>query len=162
MKVGRPSLAADHRNFDVFESRLLDQADQFQFGKSEPDVRIERAGLLEGVAQEVENHKSSTGFEDFVRGGQRFARTGRVVQGLTEEREVDRARFDRRIVNAAEAVFQIFQPVLGGKLRAELDHGRRVVDRDHFFGRAREQLRQRSLARARRSPATVTIDREAR
>ena len=54
------------------------------------------------------------------------------MQRLAENREVDRAFRDRRILDVAEPVFQILEAVLLRQLRAELDHLRRVIDRDDF------------------------------
>ena len=72
----------------------------------------------------------------------------RVMQRLTENREVDRVLVDRRILDVAEAVFEILETVLLRQLRSELDHLRRVIDRDDFARVFGEQLRERSLARA--------------
>ena len=71
-----------------------------------------------------------------------------VMQRLAQNREVDRAFRDRRIFDVAEAVFEILEAVFLRQLRAELDHLRRVIDRDDFARGFGQQLRKRSFARA--------------
>src|SRR5262245_5473088 len=71
------------------------------------------------------------------------------MQRLTQEREVNRVLLDRRILDVTQAVFAILETAAFRELSSELDHLRRVIDRDdlaRFFG---QQLRKRPLTRAK-------------
>ena len=69
-----------------------------------------------------------------------------VMQSLTEDDEVNALRFDGRILQIAEAKFQVLQTVFLRLVCAEGDDLFRVIDRDDLFAAAREQFAQQTLA----------------
>ena len=115
--------------------------------ETQPNVSVKLAGLLKGVAGEVEDHDPSSGLQDFVGCGQRTRRVRNMVQDLAENHEIHGLRVDRRILNIPEAVIDIFKSMVPGECGAEFDHLPGVVHGDHLFRRSREQLGQRPLAR---------------
>src|SRR5438034_8135937 len=69
-----------------------------------------------------------------------------VMQSLTEDDEVNALRFDGRILQIAEAKFQVLQTVFLRLVCAEGDDLFRVIDRDDLFAAAREQFAQQTFA----------------
>ena len=72
-----------------------------------------------------------------------------VVQRLAQDCKIDAVFSNRRVFNIAKPVFEIIESVFLRQLRAELDHLRRIIDRNDFAGAARQQLRKSSLTRAK-------------
>ena len=77
-----------------------------------------------------------------------IARSGRggVMQSLTENREIDAVSGDGRFLHVAEPILDVAKTMFLRQLRRELDHLRRIIDRDDFARVFREQLRQGSFA----------------
>src|SRR5713101_9148420 len=98
------------------------------------------------MAQKIENHQTTAALQNPVCRCEGFLRMNGVMQGLAEDRKVDAVLRDWRIFNIAQPVLEIFEAMLFRQLRAELDHFRRIVDRDDLARILRKQLRQRSLA----------------
>ena len=87
--------------------------------------------------------------------GDRALRMDRVMQRLAENGEIDRAFRDRRIFDVAEPVFEIREAVLLRELRAELDHLRRVIDRDDLCARSWREVARASLRPRRDRPRST-------
>ena len=62
--------------------------------------------------------------------------------------EIHRVVVNRRVLEVAEAVFEILESMFLGEAGTELDHLLRVIDRDDLLCRAREKLGKCPLARA--------------
>ena len=70
-----------------------------------------------------------------------------MMQRLAQDCKIDTVFRNWRIFNIAKPVFEIFKPMFLRQPRAELNHVRRVIDRDDFAGFFRQQLRKRPFAR---------------
>src|SRR4029077_16060029 len=88
-------------------------------------------------------------FQNTMGGGDGALGPDRMMQRLTQEREVDRVLVDRWILDVAQAVFEILETVALRQLCPELDHLRRVIDRDNFARFFGKQLRKSPLTRAK-------------
>ena len=76
----------------------------------------------------------------------RLLRVPRVVEGLAEDRQVDRPVGEGHLLDVAELVGQVGQVVLARELGAHLDHPGRVVDAPDLLRVARQELRDQPLA----------------
>jgi hypothetical protein len=139
---------------DVDLGIFLKPAPRFQpalhiaFGKAQPAIAIKFPGFVELVREQIENQDLSRGASNF--GGSCQGRGGivGVMQRLAENHQVNARGFDRRVLQIAEAEFQILQTVLLRLRRAELDDLFRVVHCDDFLAAPREQFAQQAFARA--------------
>ena len=115
MEERRLAFARDDRGFDSGKTGFFEHLLEFDFGESQPDMAVEFAGLLVRVAEQVEDQNPAAGAQDFMGRLQGALRSGCVVEGLTEKREIDAPRFDRRLLDVAEPVFEIGKSVLDRK-----------------------------------------------
>ena len=74
--------AVDGEDLDAAKTSAAEEAIKLHFGKTEPDVGVEFAGLFEGMALEVENYESAAGLQNLVGGGYGFGRVQRVMEAL--------------------------------------------------------------------------------
>ena len=81
-------------------------------------------------------------------GGDGDLRARRVVERLAEKSEIDRTGLDRRILDPAEAVFEIRVAVFAGDFGAVFNHLLRIVDRDDLLRPLGEKLGKGALTRA--------------
>ena len=121
---------------------------ELHFAETEPMVGVKFARLLELMAEQIEHDDPPAALQYSVRRRDRFLRIDRVVQCLAEDCEIDAVPLDRRIFDFAQAVFEILETVFFRESRTELDHLRRIIDRDDFTRVFCEQLRERSFASA--------------
>jgi hypothetical protein len=146
-------LGGDDADFDFLETGGFEPAVQIAFGKAEPAVAVKFVGFLEMVLEQIEQQNLAVRLQQFRRARQRRRRIFRVMQGLAQNHEVHAAGVDRRVLQIAEAEFQIFQSVLFRLGRAERDDLFRVVHGDDFFARrARSSLNKPSPA-----PRSATV-----
>ena len=139
-------LTVHDRDVDVLKSRRLQEVEDLDLGKSEPDIGIKLACFLELVLEEVEDNDAAAGPDNAKGSLHRLLRRGRVMERLAENRHVDRLVVERRIFNVTMTVLEVLETVLTGNLGAELDHLLRVVDGNDMLGPLSQQLRQRSNA----------------
>jgi len=121
---------------------------ELDFAEPEPVIGVKLASALEAMTEQIEDHDAAVFAENAVGAGDGALGMDRVVQCLAENGEVDCAFRNWRIFDVAQTVFEIGEAVFLRELRAELDHLRRVVDRDHFPCGLGEELRKRSFAGA--------------
>src|SRR5919108_4889682 len=124
----------NHTDVDVSETPFFQELMQLHFAKSKPMVCIEVARLFEPVAQQVENHHAAAAFQNPPRRSDGSLWMNGVMQSLTENRKIDAVFGDWRLFNVTQPVLKILESMLLRKLRAELDHFWRIIDRDHFAG----------------------------
>ena len=131
--------------FHTLKTRGFDHFRQLAFGKSQPAIGVEFMGFGEGMFGEVQDQQPPAGFENAVGLRQRARRLFGMMQGLTEDGEVDGLRFDGDIFDFAEAEFEIAQAMALGEILTELDHFRRDVYGNDFFGSLCQKLRERTF-----------------
>src|SRR5439155_20143584 len=142
-------LSRDHAHFDVAKTRVFEQLMQFSLAKTEPAVGIKLARFLEAVTQQIEHNDTAVLFQHATRRGDCPLRLDRVMQRLAQQNKVDTFIRDRRIFQVAQPVLDIFETVFLRKLRTELDHLRRIIDRDNFARALGQQLGKGSFACAK-------------
>src|ERR1043166_2823250 len=120
----------DDGELNIFEAGRLEKLMELHFAEAEPMIGVKLARSLEAVAEQIENHKAAAFAEDAMGAGDGALGMDGVVQRLAENGEVDRAFRDRRILDVAETVFEIGEPVFLRELRSGLDHLRRGVRRE--------------------------------
>ena len=91
-KVRRFGLAVDHGGFDVAESRLAEKPPHFDFREAQPQVGVQFASLLVGVAHQIQHHDPAARLENSPRLRHRPLRMPGMVQRLAEERQIDGGR----------------------------------------------------------------------
>src|SRR6266850_2314100 len=69
-----------------------------------------------------------------------------MVQSLTENRQIDTVSSNGRLLHITEPVLDVAEAMFLRQLRRELDHLRRIIDRNDFARVFREQLRQGALS----------------
>ena len=111
-------------------------------------IGVKLTGALEAVTEQIEDHDSSAPSQHAMSARDRVLGMNRVMQRLTQNREVDRALGDRRIFDIAESILKIGEAVLLCEFRAKLNHLRRIIDRDHLAGGFGEELRKRPFSGA--------------
>src|SRR2546423_8075373 len=141
-------LARYHRDLNVLEAGRFEKLMELHFAEAEPVIGVKLAGAFETVVEQIEDHDAAAFAQDAM--GARDGALGMdgVMQRLAQNREIYRAFRDRWIFDVAEAIFEIGEAVLLGELRAELNHLRRIIDRDNVASGLGEQLRKRSFAGA--------------
>src|SRR5262249_27788720 len=97
---------------------------------------------------QIEHEELAAGLENPPRLVDRALRMLGVMQGLTEDREIDRLIRQRHLFDVAELVGEIIETVLLSELGADLDHAGRVIDAPHLRGATGQQLGKESLAGA--------------
>lgn len=100
------------------------------------------------MLEEIEDDEAAARFEDSMGFGQGLGRRFGVVESLGEDGEIDGGIVDRRGLDIAEAVFEVWEVVFFGELLAEFDHLFGVVDGDDFFGALGDELGKSALAGA--------------
>ena len=140
--------ARNDADFDFLEPGLFQPVMQIALGKTEPAVAVKFAGFVEVVLEQIENQNLSARLQNFVRSSDGVCRNFGVMQGLAQDHQVNAVRLNRRVLQIAEAEFQIFQSILFRLGRAERDDFFRVVHGDDFFRAARKQFAQQAFARA--------------
>src|SRR5450432_1741244 len=118
----------NNRHLDIFESARFEKLVELHFAEAEPMIGVKLTCALEAMAEQIQDHDPSALSQHPVSARHRALRMNRVMQSLTQNREVDRAFGDRRIFDIAESVFQVPEAVLFRELRSELNHLRRIVD----------------------------------
>jgi hypothetical protein len=137
-----------HPDVDVFEARLFEEIVELHFAEAEPVIEIKLAGFLKLMAEQIEDDHASIFSQQAMGGSQGPFRSNGVMQRLAENRQIDTFLCDRRILHIAQPVFQILETVFFGQAGSELNHFRGVIDRDHFAGILREQLRESPFPRS--------------
>ena len=87
MRLG--GFLGDGDDVGLLEAGFLKEAEKFAFSETKPDVRIEFAGLFEGVRFQIEDENLSAGLEDAVGFRDRFLRVLGVMKRLAEDGEID-------------------------------------------------------------------------
>src|SRR5206468_11772352 len=103
--------AGHDADFAFLESRRFEPAMQFTLGKAQPAVAVKLAGLLEVVAEQIENHDLATGLDDAVNGRQRAGGILRVMERPAQPSELDGLRIDGRALQIAQTELEILQGV---------------------------------------------------
>src|SRR5438067_4148806 len=104
-------LARDDGHFDLFEPGGFKKLMELHFAKAEPVIRVKLASALETVAEQIQDHDPAALSQDAVSAGDRALGMDRVMQGLAENRKIDRAFSDRRIFDVAQAIFEVREAV---------------------------------------------------
>src|SRR5262245_48857748 len=110
-EMRRLFFAGDHTDFDFFETGRFEPLVQITFGKTQPAVAVELVSTVKFVLQQVKDHDLATGFEHVVSGGDGFGRFFCVMQRLTQNREINAVRFNRRVLDVAATKFEILEIV---------------------------------------------------
>ena len=84
------------------------------------------------MAQQIQNHNAPVLSQNGVGALDRAFRLRRMMQRLTENREIDAFLCNRWLLHVAKAIFDVAKAVIFRQLRRELDHFRRIIDRNHF------------------------------
>src|SRR5215211_3903745 len=95
-------------------------------------VRIKFTRLFESMTQQIENDNAPAAFQNLVSSADGALGMNGVVQSLAEDCKVDAFFGDRRVLNIAEPVLNVLEAVFLRQLRPELDHLRRIIDRNNF------------------------------
>lgn len=95
---------------------------ELDFAEAEPVIGVELAGALEAVAKKIEDNEAAAFAENAMGAGNGALGMDGVMQRLAENREIDSPFRDRRLLDVAEAIFEIHEAVLPRELRTELDH----------------------------------------
>lgn len=148
LKVRALAFPVDHAGLDVHKSGLAEDVQELTLGEAEPDIGIEIAGLLELMLEEIEYDDSSSFAQNFVRRTDGSGGIGGVMQGLTEEGQINRAGADGWVFDVSEAKLEVLEPVGLGQVRPVGDHFGRVIDGYDGFGTLGKELGERSFARA--------------
>src|SRR3990167_529727 len=101
-------------------------------------MSVKLFSLFIGMTSKIKNKNSSSWFEYFKCGFYSSLRANRMVEGLAEERYINRTRFYRRIFNVTQAIFQICKSIFFGNLCAKLDHFWEVINSDDLLCGASE------------------------
>ena len=148
LKMRTVLLARDNRHLDFAEAGFLQPLLQLHLTETQPVIGVKLARPLETMAQQIEDYEPPAFAQNAIRPGDSPFGMNRVMQRLAQDCQVHRPFFNGWIFDIAESVFEIGKAMLHGKLRAELHHLRRIIDRDDLLRRLREQLGECALARA--------------
>jgi len=124
----------DQVGLNVLEAGFLEEAFEFYFAETQPEIGVEFSCLFEAVLDEVEDGNAASGLEDAPGFGDGAAGMDGVVEGLAEEREIDGCVFDRDGFEVASPVFESLDALFLGEFGAVFDHFLGVIDGDDLFG----------------------------
>ena len=130
----------DNADLDIPEAAFLEELVQLDLAESEPVIRVKLTRLFESMTQKIENHQASAAFQNPVSSADGALGMNGVVQRLAEDCKVDAVFRDGWVLNIAQPVFKILEPVFLRQLRSELDHLRRIIDGNNFARSFRQQL----------------------
>ena len=100
------------------------------------------------MLEQIENQDLPAVLENFMRTANGLGRLVRMMQRLAQNHQVHAAGFDRRVLQVAQAEFQIFQSVLFRLGRPERDDFFRIIHGDDLLAPPRQQFAQQTFARA--------------
>src|SRR4051812_43662129 len=112
----------NNTDLDFPKPAFLEELMQLHFAESQPVVSIKFTRLFESMTQQIENHESPAAFQNPVSCANGAVGVNGVMQRLTEDCKLDAVFRDRRVLNIAQTVLEIFEPVFLRQLRPELDH----------------------------------------
>src|SRR5205085_541422 len=142
-------VTGDNGDVNVLEADGYQKLMELDFAEAKPVVGVKFAGAFESMAKQIEDHDAAALAQNPMGAGDGALGMDGVMQRLAENGEIDRTFRDRRVFDVAKAVFEISETVAFRELRSELDHLRRVIDRDDFARGLSEQLGKSSFARAK-------------
>src|SRR2546423_4234159 len=112
----------DDCDFDVLEPGAFEKLMELHFAEAEPVIGVKLAGALKPVAEQIENDDAAAFAQDAMGAGDGALGMDRVVQGLAENGEIDRAFRNRRGFRVTQPLFPTGQTALPPQLRAALHH----------------------------------------
>ena len=139
LEAGLLGFLGHHAYFGLRETGFFDPVVEFVLLESEPTVGVQLPGFLEAVGAQVEDDQAAARLEDAEGFGEGLARVLGVVEGLTQQGEVDAPVREGDLLDVAEDVGQVAQMLLLGQGPADLDHARRAVHAVDAFGLAGEE-----------------------
>src|SRR5438270_9272884 len=142
LKIRTLFFPRNHANIDVLEAGVFQKLVQLHFAETEPVISVKLARPLEGMVQQIENHNAPILSQNGMRALDRAFRPRSMVQSLTENRQIDTVRGNGRLLHITEPVLDVAEAMFLRQLRRELDHLRRIIDRNDFTRIFGEQLRQ--------------------
>lgn len=146
LEVGRVLFAGDDGDLRVAESGGFEPASEVALGEAEPTVAVKFPGLIEGVLAEVEHQNLAVGPQDFVGGSEGAPGIAGVMQGLTEDDDIDALPVDGRVFEVAEPELQVPESSLARFGGAESDDVLGIVDGDDPAGAQGEQFAEQTFA----------------
>ena len=147
LEVGALLFARDDGHLDTRKASFLEPLVQLHFAESEPEIGVEFARLFEMWLSRSSMTRRPPFFKIRKRGGNGALGAARMVQRLTEEARGRPTLLNRRVLDVAQAVFEVVETVALREFRSELDHLLRVVDRDDFSRVFASNLRKGPLTR---------------
>ena len=133
--------------FDLAEAGGFQPALHIAFGEAQPDVAIQVPGLPELMTEQIENQDLALRTKNPVGAADGPLGLGGMMQRLAQNDYVHTGCLDRRLLEIAQAEFQVAQSGFGRLGRPKLDNLLRVIHRNDPFAPPRKQLRHQSLAR---------------
>ncbi len=144
--MGAFCLAMHHVGLNFSETCLLEHLGEFCLGKAQPDIGIKFAGLLEVVAEEIQDGDATARLQDRVGGLEGAQWMASVVQGLAEDGQIDATWVERWVFEVAEAILKIGEAVFLGEFSPVGDHLFGVIDGIDLGSTLGEELGQGALA----------------